>query len=243
MASLSAIVITDDEESGLKQGRSQPPKGFSAWLQLPRLGRYNEWCSSFRWCNWCGNTPCTQMQKTANRGFRWLCDESQYTTQPKVYYINFCMSLWHDLLLWLTIWQKDAQKLQKTLEHKFQEQQRTLIDSYRTIAKLQEELRQERKGHQKTKEQLQTKKGVLECTICYGHPDHWVVLSCGHLFCKTCNDRPRNLDKACPICRRYITGHMDCIPYAGWMVSFLFKCIYVYKVQCYCKTTLGKFMY
>ena len=98
--------------------------------------------------------------------------------------------------------------------------QEKLRDSHCKNQKLQEELQQEQERHQKNKEELRraSQRRILECPICFEQPDCWVTLLCGHLFCKKCIEEwIGNLERpnTCPICRKSITGHVECNPYAG----------------------------
>lgn len=83
---------------------------------------------------------------------------------------------------------------------------------------LRDELSQEREKNQKIQEVLsrEQKKRICECKICYQQPDQWVMLSCGHMFCKPCADRVQlQIPKRCPNCRASIRGCFDCLPFAG----------------------------
>jgi rubrerythrin len=106
--------------------------------------------------------------------------------------------------------QDDAfEELRKTVSHKMQR----LQEKNRM---LRDELRQERKRHQKTEEELsqQREKRILECKICYMQPDRWVFILCGHMVCRSCAGSLGTTEK-CPICRAPITGYIGCYPFAG----------------------------
>ncbi|PYH76329.1 hypothetical protein BO82DRAFT_208027 [Aspergillus uvarum CBS 121591] len=111
------------------------------------------------------------------------------------------------------------EELRKAVNHKIkqlQEKNRNLRDElHQERERHQKELFQVKEEHQKTQEELsqQREKRVLECNICYRQPDRWVVIQCGHMFCRSCFKALRT--EGCPTCRKEMTGFMGCYPFAG----------------------------
>jgi len=113
--------------------------------------------------------------------------------------------------------QKLKDKVQE-LKDKVEELREKVGDLKEMSQALRDGILHEEAEHRKTQERLSEEqaKRTVECKVCYDQPDQWVVISCGHMFCKACADIVQlQTPKRCPNCRAPIKGSFECLPFAG----------------------------
>lgn len=100
-------------------------------------------------------------------------------------------------------------KLRKTVDEKVKTLNQDIENLQQQVQELQNKLLLQEDRHQ---EELSQRR-ILDCKICYGQPDCWHIMLCGHMVCESCAERLT--PKSCPFCRASFSGYVKCYPFAG----------------------------